>query len=204
MQKKFSVHINPVETLDRIGVTSGKRVVDIDCGDGLFTVAAAHLTKIGLVYAVDHNTEAIDYVHNHGRFMDLHNLITRHANASIQGQLRLAQNTIHFVFMIVILRCDKERWHNLFTETQQILEPTTGKVLIIESTTSSCGNGGASPSSTEVEYFAKEYGFVTTDRFLPHPNYWAIVLQKEEAVTTQKALRNKQKSINPPIENSSY
>jgi SAM-dependent methyltransferase len=63
--------------MDVLHIKSGKTVADIGAGSGWFTVRAAErVTKSGMVYAVDINPEAIDYIDNRVRKSQLHNVKT--------------------------------------------------------------------------------------------------------------------------------
>src|SRR5689334_7619737 len=51
--------------MDMLGIAPGKNVADIGAGSGWFTVRAAkRVTDTGTVYAVDINSEAIQYIDN--------------------------------------------------------------------------------------------------------------------------------------------
>ncbi len=55
------LHINQV--MDILAITPGKHVADIGAGSGWFTVQAAkRVTDKGVVYAVDINPEAVEYI----------------------------------------------------------------------------------------------------------------------------------------------
>src|SRR5215468_7461384 len=55
------LHINQV--MDILAIAPGKSVADIGAGSGWFTVRAAkRVTSSGMVYAVDINPEAIQYI----------------------------------------------------------------------------------------------------------------------------------------------
>ena len=55
------LHINGV--MDALSITPGKTVADIGAGSGWFTVRAAQrVTASGMVYAVDINPQAIEYI----------------------------------------------------------------------------------------------------------------------------------------------
>jgi SAM-dependent methyltransferase len=63
--------------MDILGVTSGKSVADIGAGSGWFSVRAAHrVGKAGVVYAVDINPEAIQYIDRRARKEQLSNVQT--------------------------------------------------------------------------------------------------------------------------------
>lgn len=63
--------------MDTLGITLGKSVADIGAGSGFFTVLAAkRVGDKGVVYAVDINPEAIQYIDARLKKADLHNVKT--------------------------------------------------------------------------------------------------------------------------------
>ena len=69
------LHINQV--MDALAIAPGKTVADIGAGSGWFTVRAAkRVTGSGTVYAVDINSEAIDYINQRIKKDQLHNVKT--------------------------------------------------------------------------------------------------------------------------------
>src|SRR5580700_3403483 len=63
--------------MDMLGVAPGKNVADIGAGSGWFTVRAARrVTASGTVYAVDINSEAIQYIEQRAKKEQLQNIKT--------------------------------------------------------------------------------------------------------------------------------
>src|SRR5213079_612171 len=63
--------------MDMLGIEPGKSVADIGAGSGWFTVRAARrATDSGAVYAVDINSEAIQYIDARAKKEQLHNIKT--------------------------------------------------------------------------------------------------------------------------------
>jgi SAM-dependent methyltransferase len=63
--------------MDLLGIAPGKNVADIGAGSGWFTVRAAkRVTASGMVYAVDINTEAIQYIDQRAQKEQLVNIKT--------------------------------------------------------------------------------------------------------------------------------
>jgi len=63
--------------MDTLGITLGKSVADIGAGSGFFTVLAARrVGDKGIVYAMDINPEAIQYIDSRLKKADLHNVKT--------------------------------------------------------------------------------------------------------------------------------
>jgi SAM-dependent methyltransferase len=69
------LHINKV--MDILAIAPGKDVADIGAGSGWFTVRAAkRVTDSGMVYAVDINPKAIEYINNRTQKQHLDNVKT--------------------------------------------------------------------------------------------------------------------------------
>ena len=69
------LQINSV--METLGIVPGKSVADIGAGSGFFTVLAARrVGDQGMVYAVDINPEAIQYIDERAKKEDLHNIKT--------------------------------------------------------------------------------------------------------------------------------
>ena len=69
------LHIDQV--MDILGIAPGKSVADIGAGSGWFTVRAARrVTPKGIVYAVDINPEALQYITHRAQKEQLHNVKT--------------------------------------------------------------------------------------------------------------------------------
>lgn len=69
------LHINRV--MDILGIAPGKTVADVGAGSGWFTVRAARrVGDAGVVYAVDINTEAIEYIDKRAKKENLRNIKT--------------------------------------------------------------------------------------------------------------------------------
>src|SRR3984957_3190187 len=63
--------------MDMLGIEPGKNVADIGAGSGWFTVRAARrVTGSGTVYAVDINSEAIQYIDQRAKKEQLQNIKT--------------------------------------------------------------------------------------------------------------------------------
>jgi predicted methyltransferase len=63
--------------MDILGIGPGKNVADIGAGSGWFSVRAARrVTRTGLVYAVDINSDAIHYIEERARRENINNMRT--------------------------------------------------------------------------------------------------------------------------------
>jgi SAM-dependent methyltransferase len=84
--------------MDILGIGPGKNVADIGAGSGWFTVrAAARVTDSGMVYAVDINPEAVQYIDNRIKKEHLRNVKTILSRAD---DPMLPPNTIDSVLLL--------------------------------------------------------------------------------------------------------
>src|SRR6516162_4534894 len=90
------LHINQV--MDLLGLRPGKSVADIGAGSGWFTVRAARrVGPTGMVYAVEINPAAIQYVEDRAKKEKLKNIETVMGTAS---DSRLPPNSVNAVLLL--------------------------------------------------------------------------------------------------------
>jgi ubiquinone/menaquinone biosynthesis C-methylase UbiE len=90
------LHINQV--MDLLGIAPGKSVADIGAGSGWFTVRAARrVAPAGMVYAVDINPDAIQYVEDRAKKENLTNVKTVLGTA---GDSRLPPDSVDAVLLL--------------------------------------------------------------------------------------------------------
>ena len=151
--------------MDILGIRPGSGVADIGAGSGWFTVRAAKRAgEHGIVYAVDINPDAIDYINNRMRRENIHNVRTVLGSPS---DPRLPENSIDSVLIL-------KTYHEI-AEPVQLLENLRkalkpgARVGIIDRN----GNGedhGIQQSVVENEaeragyHLIEQYDFVKSDR----------------------------------------
>jgi ubiquinone/menaquinone biosynthesis C-methylase UbiE len=84
--------------MDILGISPGKNVADIGAGSGWFTVRAARrVGDAGMIYAVDINDEAIQYIKDRAQKENLHNVtaILSHADDAL-----LPPNSVDAVLLL--------------------------------------------------------------------------------------------------------
>ncbi len=88
---------NPYKILERAGLKSGQKVLEVGCGPGFFTIPAANIVGTdGMVYAFDVHPLAIERVKNKIKRTGVSNVNAILANASATG---LPDQSIDLAFM---------------------------------------------------------------------------------------------------------
>ncbi len=111
---------NPYKLLNRAGLKSGQKVLEIGCGPGFFTIPAANIVgKGGIVYAIDTHPLAIEKVKEKIEREEVKNVTLILANASNTG---LPDRSIDLVFLFG-LRYIADGLENVISEIHRILKP---------------------------------------------------------------------------------
>jgi len=91
---------DPYNLLKAAGLRKGQKVVDVGCGPGYFTIAAAHIVgQEGLVYAIDINPFAVERVREKISKEAISNVVPLMANAANTGIL---EHSVDLAFMFGI------------------------------------------------------------------------------------------------------
>lgn len=97
----FSLIVDPYKYLSEGGLKQGQRVLEIGCGPGFFTIAAAKIVgDKGKVYALDFNPAAIEDVQRKIEERNLGNVETILAEASKTG---LPDRSVDVVFLFGVI-----------------------------------------------------------------------------------------------------
>ena len=111
---------NPYKLLNRAGLKSGQKVLEVGCGPGFFTIPAANIVgKEGIVYAIDTHPLAIERVKNKIKRAGIKNVTPILANASDTG-LQDQSIDLAFLFGLPYIAGGLE---NVISEIHRILKP---------------------------------------------------------------------------------
>jgi ubiquinone/menaquinone biosynthesis C-methylase UbiE len=92
---------NPEDILANIGVKAGITFMDIGCGNGFFTLPAAHLAGPGgQIYGLDTNSQAIEEIKTKAAADSLHNITLRNGKAE---DIILCESCADIVFFGIVL-----------------------------------------------------------------------------------------------------
>lgn len=173
--------IDPVKTLERVGVSEGMAVADLGCGgSGHFSIHAAQMVgEKGMVYAVDIIRSALNEVAKKARLEGVKNLKTIWANLEIYRSTKLPDNSVDVALLKNVLFQSKEH-SNIFQEAKRIIKPE-GKLLVIDWNKTSAPFGPPlvdRVSPKEVKSLANSIQLQNIDEFAAGKYHFALVFQK--------------------------
>ncbi|MCK9625716.1 MAG: class I SAM-dependent methyltransferase [Bacteroidales bacterium] len=118
--------LNPLKTLQRIGLGQHDVLCDIGAGTGIFTIQAAKITENSVI-ALELNEELLNIINKKAKQENLTNIKT----LKVTGDLfDIYKNTVDFVLLVTVFHEIINK--NIFvTEIRRIIKKT-GKIVIIE------------------------------------------------------------------------
>jgi ubiquinone/menaquinone biosynthesis C-methylase UbiE len=150
--------------VERVGVRSGERVLELGPGPGTFTIEAARRTEPrGSVVAVDIQPKMISALESRVREAGLHNV---EAYTAAAGQLPLDEGSVDRAFMVTVLPEIPDKQLAL-SELHRVLKPNG-----ILSVTEEFLDPDYPLPQTTIRW-ATEAGFQLVER---HGNWWAYTL----------------------------
>lgn len=109
----------PINTLRRIGIDPGWKVLDYGCGSGSFSISAAELVgPLGRVYATDIHEIAIHEVQKKARVKNLNNIETLLTSSNMP----LPSDSIDLVLLFNVLHEFKDP-NVIIVELNRVLKP---------------------------------------------------------------------------------
>jgi ubiquinone/menaquinone biosynthesis C-methylase UbiE len=111
---------DPYKILNKAGLKSGQKVVEVGCGPGFFTIPAANIVgDDGVVYALDTNPLAIERANNKINKAGIDNVKPMPANAS---DTKLPDKSIDLAFLFG-LPYVQGGLENVLAELYRIIKP---------------------------------------------------------------------------------
>jgi ubiquinone/menaquinone biosynthesis C-methylase UbiE len=122
----YGLFVNPFEKLNAAEVRQGKRVLEVGCGPGYFTIPAAEIVGAkGHVNALDINPAAVEYVRRKVQRLGKKNIDVMLAGAGATG---LPEGSVDVAFLFGVIHAFPNL-HEVFTEMHRALKPN-GKLSI--------------------------------------------------------------------------
>ena len=123
----YSLYVDPHNLLKAAGLRSGQNVLEVGCGPGYFTVAAAEIVGgNGFLHSIDINPAAVQHVRQKVEEKGLKNVEVTRANVS---KTALAQESIDLAFLFGIVHSLKDI-DSVLSEMYRILKP--GGELVVQ------------------------------------------------------------------------
>lgn len=118
--------LNPKHTLTKIGFKDGMTLCDIGAGTGVFTFAAANISRSS-IYALDISDEMIQLLNSRIAERELNKI---HVAKVIDGELPVESNSCDIAIMVTVFH-EVDNKQQMLSEIRRILK-STGKLMIIE------------------------------------------------------------------------
>jgi len=126
-KKAASPKNKPEQIIEAIGLKPGQSIADIGAGGGYFTLRFAEIVGDGgKVYAVDTNSEFLQFIKSCAKEKELNNIVT----ILIENRLDLPESDMDFVFMRNVAHHITNRVE-YFKNLKRFLK-SDGKIVIIE------------------------------------------------------------------------
>jgi ubiquinone/menaquinone biosynthesis C-methylase UbiE len=146
-----------------LSLTPSTVFLDLGCGEGKYTLAAAHLMgPQAVVYAVDAWREGLEELERRASFQSLLNITTIHAN--LNEHIPLEDATVDICFVATVLHdlLRESSGETALSEMARVLKPA-GQLCVIEFKKIEDGPGpplGVRLSPEETEKIITPFGFV--------------------------------------------
>ena len=176
---KRIAELNPAGTLKKIGVTADSVVVDYGAGSGVFSIAAAQMTK-ELVYAYDIDESSLEEIRRKANEQNIKNIIVLNNEKMQSVQNGMAAD---FVLLSTVYHeiADKE---TLFKNIKQIIKDT-GKAAVIEFQNKETPMGPPLKRRVGLEDLTNdfaEHGFEPGHDYILGDNFYLIVFSRKSAI----------------------
>lgn len=161
--------LSPVSTLKRIGLKDGDTFCDVGAGTGIFTFAAAGLTR-GNVYAVELSQELLDILAQKKRELNAQNVIIQNSIS------QLPSASCHLALLCAVLHELREA-ETALPQLRRALTPD-GVLAVIEFHKRPTPMGPPPEhrlSPEQAEEMLLPYGFHRTDYFELGENYYILL-----------------------------
>jgi len=148
---------SPEDFLSGCGLNTGDTVVDVGCGPGLFTIAAAKVVgPKGVVYAVETEQKMLDVIDQKATDLGLAN-VKSCMSAGDRLPLGDAMSDLTIAALVVHFRDGFEARVDMARDISRVTKPD-GRVLLIEWTTESAEGGHHRISQQEAPVILREAG----------------------------------------------
>jgi ubiquinone/menaquinone biosynthesis C-methylase UbiE len=118
--------LNPIDTLNKIGMKANDAICDIGAGSGIFTIPAARITT-NKVYALEISDEMLSIIKEKANTEGINNIELVKVN---DNNLNMEDGSIDIAIMVTVLH-EIDQPTELLKEVKRILKDN-GKIAVIE------------------------------------------------------------------------
>lgn len=172
--------VKPEEVVNKLGLGEGMTVADIGAGSGAYTLLlAGRVGSSGKVYAIDVQKDLLARLKSEAIARHLLNVEIIWGNVERNGDSKLADGAVDFVFISNLLFQTTARY-SVLQEAKRILKPN-GRLTIID-WEDSFGNLGPTPDQvlkkTELLKILTEAGLRVEKEFSAGDHHYGILVSK--------------------------
>ena len=167
--------LNPLKTLHRLGIEENHVLCDVGAGSGIFTVAAATMTK-STVFALEVDKEMLNLIEEKAKQNDLTNIRPIEVR---DDRYDIDNDSVDIVLLVTVLH-EIDNKAAMLREINRILK-AEGKFAVIEFHKGETPMGPPMTlrlDKTEVEAIAGKNGFAKIDNFDLGENMYCLVFKK--------------------------
>ena len=167
--------LNPLGTLQRIGIEENHVVCDVGAGSGIFTVAAATMTK-NIVFGLEIDKEMLSLIETKAKQNELTNIRLIEVR---DDHFDIDAASVDIVLMVTVLH-EIDNKAAMMSEINRILRDE-GKFAVIEFNKRDTSMGPPMHlrlDQTEVETILRENGFAKINSFDLGENMYCMVFKK--------------------------
>jgi 2-polyprenyl-3-methyl-5-hydroxy-6-metoxy-1,4-benzoquinol methylase len=167
--------LDPIGTLQRIGIGETDVICDVGAGSGIFTIPAARLTG-GKVYGLEIDDEMLEVIEEKAKDQGLSNIdLVKVEN----DRFPLDNGIADLLFMVTVLH-EIENKAAFLSETKRVLKEN-GKIMVIEFHKRETPFGPPVPhrlGREETQNIMEEAGLFLSDELILGDNFYCLIFKR--------------------------
>jgi len=170
--------LNPVQVIDRLGLSSALKAADLGCGSGGWAIPLAKKLKDGFVYAVDVQEAPLSALNSRAQVEKVGNIRTINADIESGSAIKgIGSDSLDLVLMTNLLfQVDNKK--NVLIEAKRIIRPG-GKILVVDwKKNAPTGPRGSEVSVEDIKAVSGELNLFLSEEFDAGGYHYGIILVK--------------------------